>query len=585
MALSEDYWTLRQWLSVARGEESVLFMGDSVIWGQYARPGETLTACLNGRMAEGPRCRNAGLDGGHPVGLRELVRSYAPRLAGQRVVVYFNPLWLSAPLFEMQGSNVQFFFHARLLPQFDDTLLCYKAGRKERIEVCLERVVPLLQLERHWRLTWLDGKPWAGRLQGGMGATGGMAIARQLPAPEDTAPVDPIPWQRGGGKVKGTAWSNPEKSRQVAAFFDFLDLLHARGAGVWVLVGAYNTHMLPPENVAVYEAAMAQVRSRLEQRGERMLVLPVLASELYGDASHPLPAGYAWLADHLLAAPAFREWLGVRALFAAHAQAPQPAAAPSAPAGGAAHPPVQVRIEGGSFVMGDAQGREDETPHAVRVGPFLMDPHPVTQAFYESVMGRNPARHKGPDLPVEQVRWAEAAEFCNRCSERESLKPCYDLARGACDVSAPGYRLPTEAEWEFACRAGTTNAYFVGSASGLDAVAWFKSNAGGKTRPVGQKAANPWGLRDMAGNVWEWCNDWYGPYAVVTGEVANPAGPPTGTFKVLRGGAFDSPPERCRSAYRFKAPPHYQDVCEGYNSFGFRRVRSHAPASFSKGGP
>src|SRR5262249_47206811 len=167
---------------------------------------------------------------------------------------------------------------------------------------------------------------------------------------------------------------------------------------------------------------------------------------------------------------------------------------------------------------------------------------------------------------------------CNKCSEIESLKPCYNLQTWACDFNADGYRLPTEAEWEYACRAGSTAKYCFGdSQAELANYAWLKPGSEGKTHPVGEKIPNHWGLGDMHGNVWQWCNDWYAEDYYSASPSENPKGPATGKQRVLRGGAWDSTPEKCRSAYRHKEFPVYADACFGADSYGFRRVRSAGP--------
>src|SRR5262249_7991903 len=164
---------------------------------------------------------------------------------------------------------------------------------------------------------------------------------------------------------------------------------------------------------------------------------------------------------------------------------------------------------------------------------------------------------------------------CNKCSEIESLKPCYNLQTWACDFNADGYRLPTEAEWEYACRAGSTAKYCFGdSQAELANYAWLKPGSEGKTHPVGEKIPNHWGLGDMHGNVWQWCNDWYAEDYYSASPSENPRGPETGKQRVLRGGAWDSTPEKCRSAYRHKEFPVYSDACFGADSYGFRRARN-----------
>ncbi len=236
------------------------------------------------------------------------------------------------------------------------------------------------------------------------------------------------------------------------------------------------------------------------------------------------------------------------------------------------HAERTVLIPAGRFTMGDEK-EIDATPHEVSVSSFYMDTHPVTQAEYEAVMGENPSRWKGAGNPVEQMRWSDAAKYCNARSKLERLQPCYDLNTWECNFEASGYRLPTEAEWEYACRAGTQTAYFFGNdPAKLRDYAWFDQNAGGKPHPVGQKPPNPWGLYDMHGNVWEWCNDFYKVDYYQESPRENPRGPKTGDTKVVRGGAWKFSAESCRCGYRYNEDPGYADVCFGYDIYGFRCV-------------
>ncbi len=193
-------------------------------------------------------------------------------------------------------------------------------------------------------------------------------------------------------------------------------------------------------------------------------------------------------------------------------------------------------------------------------GQFFIDVHPVTQETYQKVMGVNPSKQKNPAAPVAGVQWVDAVRFCNKCSEREGLKPCYDLKTWACDAGADGYRLPTEAEWEYACRAGGAGKFpFGDDGSQLGRFAWTKANSEGKVRPVGQKEPNAWGLYDMLGNVWEWTNDW------ADAEQKQ---------RVLRGGAWDTDPAKVEVSLRKKEFPVYTDACFGVDSNGFRRVKN-----------
>ncbi len=180
--------------------------------------------------------------------------------------------------------------------------------------------------------------------------------------------------------------------------------------------------------------------------------------------------------------------------------------------------------------------------------------YPVTQAEYERVMGVNPSHFKnaGPTVPVEKVSWEDAQEFCRRLSELPTEQEAGHV-----------YRLPTEAEWEFACRAGSKTKWSFGdSESSLGDYAWYGSNSGKKTHPVGQKKPNARGLYDMHGNLWEWCFDWYGNY--VTTPVDDPTGTAAGSGRVYRGGSWSGSAGHCRSAYRSGFAPGYRSVDLGF---------------------
>ena len=196
-------------------------------------------------------------------------------------------------------------------------------------------------------------------------------------------------------------------------------------------------------------------------------------------------------------------------------------------------------IAPGTFTMGSASGRSsDERPltQVTITKPYWLGQTEVTQAQWQAVMGSNPSNIKGDNLPVEHVSWNDAMEFCRKLTERER-------AAGR-TPEGHTYTLPTEAQWEYACRAGTTGDY----AGSLDPMGWYAANSGSTTQPVGQKQANAWGLHDMHGNVWEWCADLNGNYP--GGVITDPTGPPSGSLHVTRGGGWDSPADNCRSSLR-----------------------------------
>jgi formylglycine-generating enzyme required for sulfatase activity len=241
-----------------------------------------------------------------------------------------------------------------------------------------------------------------------------------------------------------------------------------------------------------------------------------------------------------------------------------------------------VLLPAGTFRMGSASGKADEAPlHEVQIDAFLMDRYEMTQEHYAKFVPINGSHFKGPKNPVEMISWPEAALFCNLRSRGEGLKPCYDEDSGQCNFDADGYRLPTEAEWEYACRAGTGTEFgFDNDGRQLKQYAWFGDNAGKKTQPVGQKRPNAWGLFDMHGNVAEWCNDAYELHYYAGSPAENPRGPGEGKKRVLRGGAWNSTADCCRSAYRLGEDPGFEDACFARDAIGFRCVRK-APAESS----
>ncbi|MCK6528456.1 formylglycine-generating enzyme family protein [Myxococcota bacterium] len=260
-----------------------------------------------------------------------------------------------------------------------------------------------------------------------------------------------------------------------------------------------------------------------------------------------------------------------------------------------------VAVAPGTFTMGAPEfelGRDsDEVQHEVTLTRgFDLQATEVTQGQWEARMGNNPSQYDdcGDDCPVEHVNWWEAAAYANEVSAAEGLAKCYvldgcgdrlpgeDMECDSVTVNAPGgdptlcegYRLPTESEWEYAYRAGTTTPIYNGeltyAACGVDPLldlsAWYCGNAGGMVHRVAQKIPNAWGLYDMAGGMWEWCGDWYGEYPESS---TDPTGPATGTSRMMRGGSWISDAHQARAAERAGSHPEYT-----HYSIGFRLARS-----------
>jgi formylglycine-generating enzyme required for sulfatase activity/TolB-like protein len=228
-----------------------------------------------------------------------------------------------------------------------------------------------------------------------------------------------------------------------------------------------------------------------------------------------------------------------------------------------------VRVEGGTFQMGSdsSDSDSDEKPiHTVTVKTFYISKYEVTQKEWREIMGNNPSEFEGDNLPVEQVNWYEAVDYCNKRSLKEGLTPVYSGFgdNTTCNWNANGYRLPTEAEWEYAAKGGTRDAY--SGSNSVGTVAWYEGNSDGSTKPVGTKASNTLGLYDMSGNVYEWCWDWYGLYS--SGTQTNPRGPVSGVERVERGGSFYHGARVVRSTLRHDDPPSSR-----FYTLGFRLAR------------
>jgi formylglycine-generating enzyme required for sulfatase activity len=250
-------------------------------------------------------------------------------------------------------------------------------------------------------------------------------------------------------------------------------------------------------------------------------------------------------------------------------------------------PLPMVELPGGEFWMGEREER-----HRVKVRPFAIGKYPVTQKRYQELMGKNPSYfrekpaegERAEERPVENVNWFDAVRFCNRLSEKVGRKQCYRITEPEAgseaqpevewDREADGYRLPTEAEWEYACRAGTETAYSFGDEEAkLGEYAWFEGNSDNQTHTVGQKKPNDWELHDLHGNVWEWCWDWYDDYKVTSDNdksvtLSDPIGPPSGSWRVVRGGSFRFGPRDLHSASRRWDGPESR-----IRLLGFRCVR------------
>lgn len=231
-----------------------------------------------------------------------------------------------------------------------------------------------------------------------------------------------------------------------------------------------------------------------------------------------------------------------------------------------------VFVQGGRFSMGT--NIENHSDHDVTLSDFYISKYEITQKEYESVMGKHRSYFKGGNNPVERVDWYNAVKFCNELSVSQGLTPCYSGSGSVmtCDFTANGYRLPTEAEWEYAAKGGihhTDNYKYSGTSDNLEEYAWYSVNSDRKSHPVGEKSANQLGLYDMSGNVWEWCWDLYDSDYYDSSPADNPKGSDKGQDRVVRGGGSFDYSDECRNDFRYPKHPN-----RGLYCLGFRVVRS-----------
>lgn len=213
-----------------------------------------------------------------------------------------------------------------------------------------------------------------------------------------------------------------------------------------------------------------------------------------------------------------------------------------------------VEIPAGTIVLRDDRIKQSWT---VEIKPFYLAKYSVTQSLYFEITGQRPSTFTGDEHPVETVTWRDAVAFCNALSQRNDLNPCYLFDQQADEVIfnpfVNGFRLPTEAEWEYACKAGSTGIRY----GELDEIAWYKQNAEKTTRQVGLKAPNAWGLYDMLGNVWEWCTDIYDETVY-------------GSYRIIRGGGWSDEERGCMATNRRRSHPKSFKI----EDLGFRLARN-----------
>jgi hypothetical protein len=297
--LSNDYWLYERVAGLASEQYDVVLLGDSVIWGEYVTPKGTLSHYLN-ELSGKERCANLGLDGAHPLALAGLIEHYCASIAGKKVVLHCNPLWLSSPKADLQDDKVTEFNHPRLVPQFNPWIPSYKEEISPRIGVVVEQHLELNSWANHLQQAYYDRRDipsWT--LEHPYDNPVG-PLAHGLP------PLDPglrhldQAWYKSGIRPQDYPWVDLESSLQWPAFQRAVRILRQRGNQVLVVVGPFNEHLLTGGSRQRYEAIKTAIAAWLGSQNIQFVVPPALESAEYGDASHPLKAGYRKLAEQLL---------------------------------------------------------------------------------------------------------------------------------------------------------------------------------------------------------------------------------------------------------------------------------------------
>jgi hypothetical protein len=306
--LSNDYWLYERWSGMAADRYDTLLIGDSVIWGEYTNRQETLSHYLN-EIGGRERYANLGLDGAHPLALRGLVEYYAKDVKGKNVVLECNPLWLSSPKADLQDEKATEFSHPRLIPQFVPRVPAYPLERKnmsERIGIAVERQLPIYSWTTHLQLAYYDKTDIPGWTLEHPDDNPLEPLQHGLPPSDNSQRHLPQPWYQSGIREQDYPWVNLETSLQWHAFQRTVQILQERGNRVFVLVGPFNEHLLKPESRQRYQLVKEQIVRWLQDRQIPHLAPAPLPSDEYGDASHPLAAGYSRLAHQLLSQPFFQ---------------------------------------------------------------------------------------------------------------------------------------------------------------------------------------------------------------------------------------------------------------------------------------
>jgi len=299
-ASSHDYWQVERYWDWAGRCEGCLVVGDSVVWGEYVSPPDTLSAQM--QQLTGKPFLNMGLNGSHPACMAGLIQWYGKNVRGKDVLLHFNPLWMSSSRHDLTESKEFRFNHPKLVPQFFPRIPCYKESLENKIGIVAQRFFWPSRWLAHLASVYFDELDLGSWIREHPTENPLSQIGFQLPVPEEEPRHPQRPWTESGVAVTSFDWVVPSESIQWRLFQRSVDILEDRGNRVFVLVGPFNVHMLAQDSTEGYERILEEATSWLERREISYLVASPLPKDCYGDASHPLPEGYRQLAREVLSA-------------------------------------------------------------------------------------------------------------------------------------------------------------------------------------------------------------------------------------------------------------------------------------------
>lgn len=304
--LSDDYWMFNRWSRYACSKYPILVMGDSVIWGEYVTPEQTLSHYLNEKK---DIFANLGVDGTHPAAISGLVEYYGKSIKKKDVILHLNPLWMSSKRHDLTAEEEFRFNHPRLVPQFIRKPASYNPSFSQKVGILAERDIPFFSLANHVKTMSFDGIDLRNWTMENPYKNPFTAITLTIPAPENSPKSQPEKWSERGMEKQDFSWVKLDESFQWYSYKKVLKTLKARKNNIFVIIGPFNPYILTDESLNRYKAMKNDIEKWLGDEGISYHAFSDLPSEEYADASHPLKDGYARIAEELYQAQPFQEWL------------------------------------------------------------------------------------------------------------------------------------------------------------------------------------------------------------------------------------------------------------------------------------